>query len=101
MNDIYTFTTHDNKFQFSVKFSFYSKFFANTSLKPEQEQLYVLMNKYGMASYLHNSHGPAIIYKETGKMEYFINGKQLSEKDGQRLQHEVDFNNNIAEILND
>jgi hypothetical protein len=100
MSDIYTFTTKDKKFQFSVKHVFYQRFANVNDFPIGDEPVYSLMTKYKMAEYLHNPSGPAIINKETGIMSYWINGKQLSEKDGKRIQHEADFNNNIQDILN-
>ena len=100
MSDVYTFTTKDNKFQFSVKYKWYENFACRNDFYPGDEPVYSLMVTYKLVDYLHNPSGPAIVYKESGKVGYWINGKELSEKDGQRLQHEVDFNNNISDILN-
>lgn len=68
--DIYTFKSECNKFQFSVKRTFLRKVH-----KPEIHSVYDLMAVYGMASYLHNTSAPAIIHLESGLVEYWMNGK--------------------------
>jgi hypothetical protein len=97
MSDTHTFI-NQNKFQFTVKLTWYEKLVA-IDIKPEEERCYDLMVKYKMNNYLHNTIGPAIIVINTGAQSYWIDGKQLTEEDAEKIIHMQNFNNTLNGFL--
>lgn len=88
--DTVTFNSVNGQFQFTVKKSFLNNFWLGYGIEvdisdPEsilkakstmasQQSVYDLMTKHNMSKYLHNITGPALINKESGEEQYWIDG---------------------------
>lgn len=99
MSDTNTFI-NQGRFQFTVKRDWYIKM-SNGEIKPEEYNVYDLMNQFKMKNFLHNTIGPAIIDLKTGNQTYMIDGKPLTEEDSKKMRHTMEFNNAINGLLND
>ena len=91
--ETHTFTSICGRFQFTVKGDFIKK------CDPNEFDVYDLMTKHQMASYLHNPAGPAIVHLHTGMTQYFVNGKQLNKEDAKKIEHSYKFNNKLMERI--
>ena len=98
MSDTFTFNDSSGRFTFTVKFSFKKKFW---DIPPNYFDPYYLNTEYDLPKYLHNPQGPAIIDNETGNVQYWIDGKLLNEEDSKKIAHNVKFNTNLMDILNE
>lgn len=96
MNETHTFITADGRFQFTVDYAFYKRW-KNSDIW--SEDVYNLMTMFNLSSYLHNPIGPAIVDLATGYCTYFVNGKQLGEEEGKKLQFNSDFNDHLTREL--
>ena len=96
MSDTITFTTSDNKFQFTAKSDFLKR-----CPKPQEEDVYNLMTRYGLGQYIHSTTGPAVIINDENKKEYWINGKELSPEESAKIEHSHNFNSKLSDTLNE
>src|SRR5579859_4508628 len=94
--DTSSFTSVCGKFIFVVKVDFL-KWCKRWGIDPSQEDVYDLMTKHSLKGFLHNTSGPAITYLETGKLAYFVDGKELL--DGDKIINNINFNNKLLETI--
>jgi hypothetical protein len=95
MNELETFKTSDGRFQFTVKGTFLHKCWEH----PSQYDAYDLNSKFHLSEYLHNPSGPAIVHLGSGQVEYWLNGKKLTDEEGAKISHDYKFNNKLMEDL--
>lgn len=69
----YTFKTHCGNFEFTVK-----KEYLENVPNPNQESFEDLLTKHGIAPFLHNPTGPAILVLKNGHKEYWVDGRKVS-----------------------
>lgn len=96
MGETYTFVTSDNHFTFTVKTEFL-KGCAN----PHEFRAYDLMTQYKVNQYLHNPAGPAIMRNSDKFSEFWLNGRQVSKEEGEKIAHNFKFNNKLTAELAD
>lgn len=95
MNELFTFETNDKRFKFTVKAEFRTR-----CSNAHEMDVYDLMTKHQLASFLHNPGGPAIIHNVDGIMEYWLNGKKVSKEEGEKMAHNFQFNNELLTEIN-
>ena len=96
MSESFKFTTVDGKFEMSVKSTF-----LKVCEKPSEVKLMDLLTVHRVNQYFHNTTGPAITRKRDNYMEYWLDGKKVSEEEGKRIEHEFNFNNKVMSIISD
>lgn len=98
MTDTYTFplTVSGKRFQFTIK----SDFFTKNKVDVHTTDPFELISKYHLHTFLHNPVGPAIIYLDENKCEYFLDGKLVDGEDAEKIKHTSDFNNKVETFLN-
>jgi hypothetical protein len=90
MSETHTFVEADKKWQFTVKSEFLKQ-----CATPTEYQTYDLMTKFKLNQYLHNPSGPALRRFKDNYMQYWIDGKLLSKEEGERIEHNYNFNNKL------
>lgn len=96
MNGSYTFLSPCGRLQFVVKDTF-----LQSCPNPAAHDKYDLFTKFKLASFLHNFSGPAITHLKTGKIEFWLDGKPLSEEESKKMLHDYNFGNKINDKLNE
>lgn len=94
-NGTVTFESVCKSFRFTCKEQFIKK---NGEIVI-QEPVYNLMTSYKLKDYLHNPQGPAIEYLLTGTSSYWINGKSVSQADGEKMAHDYKFHTKFDSML--
>ena len=90
--ELYTFTSVCGRFDVTVRYNF-----CNRCNNASDHSFYDLINTYNITRYLHNPNGPAIINKETGEVQYWLNGENKTEI----TIHNAKFHNSLMDILDD
>ncbi len=93
MSETISFKSADSKFICTVKSSFAQK------VDGSNINAYELVNDWNLGQYLHNPIGPALINLQSGEEHYFLDGRQLNEKDSEKIIQVRNFNNNLNSIL--
>lgn len=94
MNELYTFKTCCGRYQITVKGSFLQR-----CRTPSDWDTYDLNNQFGMAKFIHNPSGPAIIDFEHNLVQYWLDGKHLTREEGEKIAHQFHFNNKLMDVL--
>lgn len=89
-DDCFTFIDKSGRWRLSVQ-----KTFLLVCTHPWNHDAYDLNIKYLIFSYLHNSHGPAVVSLLDGREEYWLNGK-ITNKD---VINTNLFNDKVMEII--
>lgn len=89
----------DMNLEFTVKKEFLSQFKDGENV--ENTSTEDLFAKFMILKYFHNPNGPAIRELSTNHIEYWIDGKLLSEEEAARIENKLHIQNDVKAIVNE
>lgn len=99
--EVYTFITACGEFEVCVNENYLKKLEEQKLGRPEDYDAFDLFAQHKMAEYLHNPNGPAVRHIKENFMNFYINGKQLTQEEQDKLTHNYNFNNRFEKTVLD
>ncbi len=90
----YTFYDASKQFLLTVKSEF-----LNRCWLPSAYDVYTLNTEYFLSKFLHNPTGPAIVDVINGINQYWINGKRLTDEDGETFALRAKYEDKLMDLI--